>query len=83
MKEKHLGPILHKAEDYYKVKIYSFQISGITKVKKAKIRAEIYEKEMKEAIEKINKFKSLLRRLRKNNKSLDRFIMKKREDSNQ
>ena len=38
---------------------------------------------MKEAIEKINKFKSLLRRLRKNNKSLDRFIMKKREDSNQ
>jgi len=58
LKEKHLGPILHKGEDYYKMKIYFFQISRITKVKKAKIRAEIYEKETKETITKINKTKS-------------------------
>ena len=80
MKEKHLGPILHKAEDYYKVKIYSFQISGITKVKKAKIRAEIYEKETKETITKINKTKSwFFEKINKIDKSVARLIKKQRE----
>ena len=49
-----------------------------------KIRAEINEKETKETIAKINKTKSwFFQKINKTDKSLARFIKKKREVSNQ
>ena len=80
LKEKHLGPILHKGKDYYKVKIYSFHVSRITSVKKAKIRVEINEKETKETIAKVNKTQSwFFEKINKIDKTLARLNKKKRE----
>ena len=49
-----------------------------------KIQREIHEKEMKETIVKINKTKSwFFEKINKTDKTLARFIKKKREESNQ